>query len=44
MKIWQKEKISVEKLQKKLNLRESKRLDVLLNEREFDVRKVFKKL
>ena len=32
MKIWQKEKISVEKLQKKLNLRESKRLDVLLND------------
>ncbi len=29
MKIWQKEKISVEKLQKKLNLRESKRQDIL---------------
>ena len=29
MKIWQKEKISVEKLQKKLNLRENKRLDIL---------------
>jgi len=27
MKIWQKEKISVEKLQKKLYLRENKRLD-----------------
>ena len=32
MIIWQKEKISVEKLQKKLNLRESKLLDVLLND------------
>ena len=32
MKIWQKEKISVEKLQKKPNLRESKRLDVLFND------------